>query len=214
MASVASVAGVAVATAFVLEDADPHAHDLHLPPLMSVYGLRLRRATPPPSAMPRRRGGHDYARGELVRPPQPLRPSTFWHRVHCSGATTASHLIRCRPAVRRAARIENYPSLTYYVWGQFFQVSPTVTRCTNDPACEAIFGPVRWKSNINSEARAVIAEGMSTRPNLRSFFTRRGPDSEHIICGFDTPGATGWFIDAWMAQRSGKWAAVIARPNA
>jgi hypothetical protein len=92
--------------------------------------------------------------------------------------------------------------------------APTVTRRTNDPACEAIFGPVRWKSNINSEARAVIAEGMTTRPNLRSFFTRRGPDSEHIICGFDTPGATGWFIDAWMAQRSGKWAAVIARPNA
>ncbi|KAJ7247234.1 hypothetical protein C8J57DRAFT_1673980 [Mycena rebaudengoi] len=48
-------------TAFVLEDADPHAHDLH-----------LRRATPPPLAMPRRRGGHDYARGELVRPPPPL----------------------------------------------------------------------------------------------------------------------------------------------
>ncbi|KAJ7279729.1 hypothetical protein C8J57DRAFT_1221377 [Mycena rebaudengoi] len=92
--------------------------------------------------------------------------------------------------------------------------APTVTRRTNDPACKAIFGPVRWKSDINSEARAVIAEGMTMRPNLCSFFMRRGPDSEHIICGFDTPGATGWFIDAWMAHRSGKWAAVIARPNA
>ncbi|KAJ7123428.1 hypothetical protein C8R44DRAFT_875625 [Mycena epipterygia] len=51
----------------------------------------------------------------------------------------------------------------------------------NDPARELIFGPVNWKVNINSEARTIIAEGMTARPNMRNFFTRRGPDAEHII---------------------------------
>ncbi|KAJ7081801.1 hypothetical protein B0H15DRAFT_853609 [Mycena belliarum] len=83
-----------------------------------------------------------------------------------------------------------------------------------DPSREFIFGPVRWKSNINAEARTIIAEGMASRPNMRTFFTRRGPDSEHIICGFDSAGAVGHFIDTWMAQRAGTWAAVVARPNA
>lgn len=79
---------------------------------------------------------------------------------------------------------------------------------------ELIFGPVNWKSNINAESRTIIAEGMMPRPNMRNFFMRRGPDSEHIICGFDTAGAAGWFIDTWMAQRSGVWSYVVARPNA
>ncbi|KAJ6543396.1 hypothetical protein DFH09DRAFT_1367983 [Mycena vulgaris] len=88
------------------------------------------------------------------------------------------------------------------------------TRRPNNPAHECIFGPVIWKSNINAEARAVIAEGMSSRPNMRHFYTRRGPDSQYIILGFESAGAIGWFIDSWMAQRSGRWASVLARPNA
>ncbi|KAJ6555608.1 hypothetical protein DFH09DRAFT_1318013 [Mycena vulgaris] len=87
-------------------------------------------------------------------------------------------------------------------------------RRPNDPAREFIFGPVKWKSNINAEARTIIAEGMTSSPNMRAFFTRRGPDAEHIVCGFESAGSTGWFIDTWMAQRSGAWSSVVARPNA
>ncbi|KAF8187989.1 hypothetical protein K438DRAFT_1972677 [Mycena galopus ATCC 62051] len=82
-----------------------------------------------------------------------------------------------------------------------------------DPAWEFLFGPVKWKSNIHREARTVIAEGMRTRPNMRDFATRRGPNDEHIIASFDTPASTGWFIKKWMEQRKGKWAYVVARPN-
>ncbi|KAJ7777673.1 hypothetical protein DFH07DRAFT_1056453 [Mycena maculata] len=88
------------------------------------------------------------------------------------------------------------------------------SRPRGDPSREFLFGPVRWKSNVNSEARTIIAEGMTSRPPMRSFHSRRGPDPLHIICGFHTAGTTVWFIDAWMAERSGKWSAVVARPNA
>jgi hypothetical protein len=86
-------------------------------------------------------------------------------------------------------------------------------RPPTDPAREFIFGPVRWKTNINSEARTIIAEGMEARPNMRGFSTRRGPDNEHIIGSFETAGSTAWFIETWMAQRSGRWSSVVARPN-
>ncbi|KAJ6460091.1 hypothetical protein C8R47DRAFT_1243193 [Mycena vitilis] len=87
-------------------------------------------------------------------------------------------------------------------------------RPPTDPSREFVFGPVRWKSNINAEARTIIAEGMESRPNMRGFSTRRGPDNEHIIGSFDTAGATSWFIETWMSQRSGRWSSVVALPNA
>ncbi|KAJ7246144.1 hypothetical protein B0H12DRAFT_1325202 [Mycena haematopus] len=83
----------------------------------------------------------------------------------------------------------------------------------NDTAREIIFGPVKWNSNINAECRTVIAEGMSSRSNMRGFFTRRGPDNLHIIIGFETAGASDWFVHTWMQERSSMWAAVVARPN-
>ncbi|KAJ6552854.1 hypothetical protein B0H19DRAFT_1072353 [Mycena capillaripes] len=47
----------------------------------------------------------------------------------------------------------------------------------NDPVRELLFGPVNWKANINRECRTIITEGMKSHPNMRGFFTRRGPDN-------------------------------------
>jgi hypothetical protein len=91
--------------------------------------------------------------------------------------------------------------------------APDAPTRSNDPARELVFGPVNWKKNINSECRTIIAEGMKTRPNMRGFYTRRGPDNQYIICGFETAGATDWFVNTWMSERSGRWSSVVARPN-
>jgi hypothetical protein len=57
-----------------------------------------------------------------------------------------------------------------------------------------VFGPVNWEKNINAECRTIVAEGMKSHPNMRGFHTRRGPDVQYIICGFETTGATDWFV--------------------
>ncbi|KAJ7936606.1 hypothetical protein B0H13DRAFT_1853340 [Mycena leptocephala] len=90
---------------------------------------------------------------------------------------------------------------------------------TRDPATEFRFGPVRWAAPPSTafirQSRDVIAEGMRTRPNMREFRVRRVPDDrdpDYLIGSFDTPAATAAFIQAWMSERSGKWAHV-ASPN-
>jgi hypothetical protein len=64
------------------------------------------------------------------------------------------------------------------------------------------------------QCRTIITEGMKSRPNIRGFHTRRWPDIQYIICGFETAGATDWFVTTWMSERSGRWSSVVARPNA
>jgi hypothetical protein len=91
---------------------------------------------------------------------------------------------------------------------------PPAKRPAN-PTTEVIFGPVVWRENIFREAKAVIAAGMRTRPNLRSIRTRRyAPNNQYIIIGWDTAATAAWFVATWMEQRNGEWANVIARPNA
>ncbi|KAJ6488398.1 hypothetical protein DFH09DRAFT_1339177 [Mycena vulgaris] len=54
-------------------------------------------------------------------------------------------------------------------------------RRPNDPAREFIFGPVKWKSNVNAEARTIIAEGMTSSPNMRLFHASRPRRRAHCV---------------------------------
>ncbi|KAJ6552490.1 hypothetical protein DFH09DRAFT_591396 [Mycena vulgaris] len=80
-------------------------------------------------------------------------------------------------------------------------------RRPNDPAREFIFGSVKWKSDINAEARTIIAEGMTSSLNMCAFFTRRGPDIKHIVCGCESAGGSstpGWLSAPVRGRRSSR----------
>ncbi|KAJ6478782.1 hypothetical protein C8R47DRAFT_1074815 [Mycena vitilis] len=75
--------------------------------------------------------------------------------------------------------------------------APDAPSRRNDPARELVFGPVNWKTNINSECRTIIAEGMTSRPNMRGVvhLPKRQSTSAHPIlvigAGFETAAYEG-----------------------